>query len=43
MKLSRENFTVKDIVGIKASRIVSPGDPCGTSTVIVCMKDPNRC
>jgi SAM-dependent methyltransferase len=43
MKLCREYFTVKDIIGIKAGRIVVPGDPCGTNTVIVCVKDPDRC
>ncbi|RIL00271.1 MAG: methyltransferase type 11 [Proteobacteria bacterium] len=38
VELAQRRFTVRDVIGIKAGRIVVPGDPIGTNTVLVCEK-----
>jgi SAM-dependent methyltransferase/spore coat polysaccharide biosynthesis protein SpsF (cytidylyltransferase family) len=37
--LAEAHFTVREVFGIKAGRILVPGDPIGTNTVLVCEKN----
>jgi 2-polyprenyl-3-methyl-5-hydroxy-6-metoxy-1,4-benzoquinol methylase len=37
--LCSQYFTVKHVLGIKAGRIILPGDPYGSNTVLVCAKE----
>jgi len=39
LELCQQYFSIKTIIGIKAGRIIVPGDPYGTNTVLVCTKD----
>ena len=38
VSLAARRFTVRQVIGIKAGRIVVPDDPIGTNTVLVCAK-----
>ena len=37
--LVEQHFLVREVIGIKAGRIIVPGDPIGTNTVLVCEKN----